>query len=134
MALVPEIESCDAILQAWYPDQAGGTAVADVLFGDFNPCGKLPVTFYRNTDQLPDFEDYSMKGRTYRYMTEKPLFPFGYGLSYTSFSITKGKLNRFSVKAGKGVKFTAQVENTGNREGAEVLQLYVRKVGDTDGR
>lgn len=133
MALVPEIESCDAILQAWYPGQAGGTAVADVLFGDFNPCGKLPVTFYRNTDQLPDFEDYSMKGRTYRYMTEKPLFPFGYGLSYTSFSITKGKLNRFSVKAGMGVKFTALVENTGNREGAEVLQLYVRKVGDTDG-
>ena len=133
MALVPETESCDAILQAWYPGQAGGLAVADVLFGDANPGGKLPVTFYKSTDQLPDFEDYSMKGRTYRFMTEKPLFPFGHGLSYTTFDITKGKLNRTSVKAGQGVTFKAQVKNTGKRDGAEVLQVYIRKVGDTDG-
>lgn len=79
VALVPEMESCDAILQAWYPGQSGGLAVADVLFGDFNPSGKLPVTFYRSTDQLPDFEDYSMKNRTYRYMTEVPLFPLDTG-------------------------------------------------------
>lgn len=133
VALVPELSSCDAILQAWYPGQAGGLAVADVLFGDFNPGGKLPVTFYKNTDQLPDFEDYSMKGRTYRYMKEEPLFPFGYGLSYTTFDISKGKLNKKSVKAGKGVTFKATVKNTGDREGAEVVQVYVRKVGDTDG-
>ena len=75
------------ILQAWYPGQAGGTAVADIIFGDYNPSGKLPVTFYKNTEQLPDFEDYTMKGRTYRYMTEAPLFPFGYGLSYTTFQL-----------------------------------------------
>ena len=133
MALVPELESCDAILQAWYPGQAGGLAVADVLFGDFNPSGKLPVTFYKNTEQLPDFEDYSMKGRTYRYMTDKPLFPFGYGLSYTTFDISKGRLSKSSVEAGEGVKFTAQVKNTGKRDGAEVVQVYIRKVGDTEG-
>jgi beta-glucosidase len=86
IALVPETESCDAILQAWYPGESGGQAVADVLFGDFNPSGKLPVTFYKNMKQLPDFEDYSMKGRTYRFMSD-PLFPFGFGLSYTTFSI-----------------------------------------------
>ncbi|MBN1187111.1 MAG: glycoside hydrolase family 3 C-terminal domain-containing protein, partial [Bacteroidales bacterium] len=87
MGLVPESHSCEAILQAWYPGQAGGTAVTNVLFGDYNPSGRLPVTFYTCVGQLPDFEDYSMNGRTYRYMTEKPLFPFGYGLSYTTFSI-----------------------------------------------
>ena len=86
MALTPETENCDAILQAWYPGQEGGTAVADVLFGDYNPAGRLPVTFYKNMEQLPDFEDYSMQGRTYRYMKEAPLFPFGYGLSYTTFT------------------------------------------------
>ena len=133
MALSPEVESCDAILQAWYPGQAGGQAVADVLFGDYNPSGKLPVTFYKNTEQLPPFEDYSMKGRTYRYMREKPLFPFGYGLSYTTFNISGGKLAQSSVKAGEGVGFTVKVQNTGKRDGAEVVQVYVRKVGDTDG-
>ena len=107
--------------------------MADVLFGDFNPSGKLPVTFYKNTEQLPDFEDYSMKGRTYRYMTDKPLFPFGYGLSYTTFDISKGRLSKSSVEVGEGVKFTAQVKNTGKRDGAEVVQVYIRKVGDTEG-
>ena len=85
IGLVPETESCDAILQAWYGGESGGQAVADVLFGDYNPSGKLPITFYKDTTQLPGFEDYSMKGRTYRYMTADPLFQFGYGLSYTSF-------------------------------------------------
>ena len=107
--------------------------MADVLFGDYNPGGKLPVTFYRNTEQLPDFEDYSMKGRTYRYLTEEPLFPFGYGLSYTTFDISGGRVDRASVPAGKPVTFEAQVRNTGARDGAEVLQVYVRKVADTDG-
>ena len=133
VALVPEMESCDAILQAWYPGQAGGLAVADVLFGDFNPSGKLPVTFYKSTDQLPDFEDYSMKNRTYRYMVEAPLFPFGYGLSYTTFDISKGRLNKKSISAGKDLNFKVNVKNTGKYDGAEVIQVYVRKVDDTEG-
>ena len=133
VALVPEMESCDAILQAWYPGQAGGLAVADVLFGDFNPSGKLPVTFYKNTDQLPDFEDYSMKNRTYRYMTQVPLFPFGYGLSYTTFDISKGRLNKKTISAGQDLNFKVNVKNTGKYDGAEVIQVYVRKVDDAEG-
>lgn len=133
MALTPEMSTCDAILQAWYPGQSGGIAVADVLFGDFNPSGKLPVTFYKNTGQLPDFEDYGMKGRTYRYLTEAPLFPFGYGLSYTKFEISKGRTSRKSVKAGEGMTFKARVKNTGKRDGAEVVQVYVRKMEDING-
>lgn len=133
VALVPETKSCDAILQAWYPGQAGGTAVADVLFGDYNPGGKLPVTFYKNTDQLPDFENYDMKGRTYRYMTEAPLYPFGYGLSYTTFDISKGRLSKNVISTDQSVTFKANVKNTGKREGTEVIQVYVRKVGDKEG-
>lgn len=133
IALVPETKSCDAILQAWYPGQAGGTAVADVLFGDYNPSGKLPVTFYKNTDQLPDFENYDMKGRTYRYMTETPLYPFGYGLSYTTFDISKGRLSKNVISTNQTVTFKANVKNTGKREGTEVVQVYVRKVGDKEG-
>ncbi len=133
VALVPETKSCDAILQAWYPGQAGGMAVADVLFGDYNPGGKLPVTFYKNTDQLPDFENYDMKGRTYRYMTEAPLYPFGYGLSYTTFDISKGRLSKNVISTGQSVTFKANVKNTGKREGTEVIQVYVRKVGDKEG-
>ena len=106
------------------------TSVADVLFGDFNPSGKLPVTFYKSTDQLPDFEDYSMKNRTYRYMVEAPLFPFGYGLSYTTFDISKGRLNKKSISAGKDLNFKVNVKNTGKCDGAEVIQVYVRKVDD----
>jgi len=133
IALVPETESCDAILQAWYPGQAGGTAVADVLFGDYNPGGKLPVTFYKNTEQLPDFEDYSMKGRTYRYMTETPLFPFGYGLSYTTFDISKGQLSKKVISTDQHVTFKVNLKNTGKYDGTEVVQVYVRKVGDKEG-
>ena len=133
IALTPETESCDAIVQAWYPGQSGGLAVADVLFGDFNPCGKLPVTFYRNTEQLPDFDDYSMKGRTYRYMTEAPLFPFGYGLSYTTFDISKGKLDKRSIAPGQSARLTVRVKNTGKRDGTEVVQVYVRKKNDPEG-
>jgi beta-glucosidase len=106
--------------------------VADVLFGDFNPSGKLPVTFYKNMQQLPDFEDYSMKGRTYRYMSD-PLFPFGFGLSYTTFSIGNAKLSKTAIKADETVELVVPVSNTGERDGTEIVQVYVRKVNDVDG-
>ncbi len=132
MGFVPETESCEAILQAWYPGQAGGTAIANVLFGAYNPSGRLPVTFYKNSNQLPDFEDYSMKGRTYRFMSN-PLFPFGFGLSYTNFTIGKAKLNKTTIKNSETVNITIPVANTGKRNGAEVVQVYVRKVDDIEG-
>jgi beta-glucosidase len=133
MGLAPEAEVCDAILQAWYPGQAGGTAVADVLFGDYNPAGRLPVTFYKNVSQLPDFEDYTMKGRTYRYMKESPLFAFGHGLSYTTFSYGKGSLGSKSIKAGDKTTLTFTLANTGKREGDEVVQVYIRNLQDPEG-
>ncbi len=132
IALTPETESCDAILQAWYGGESGGQAVADVLFGDYNPSGKLPVTFYKSSDQLPDFQDYSMKGRTYRYMSDA-LFPFGFGLSYTTFSIGNAQLNKTSVNEGEDVQLTIPVSNTGKRDGTEIVQVYVRKVNDNSG-
>ena len=129
IALLPETETCDAIVQAWYPGQEGGTAVADVLFGDYNPAGKLPVTFYKSSSQLPDYEDYSMKGRTYRYFDDA-LFPFGYGLSYTSFTIDNGQLK--IDKKGNGT-LTVDVKNTGSRDGDEIVQLYIRDLQDKEG-
>jgi len=132
IGLVPETESCDAILQAWYGGESGGQAVADVLFGDYNPSGKLPITFYKSMKQLADFEDYSMKGRTYRYMSD-PLFPFGFGLSYTTFSIGKAKFNNTSIKSNESIKLTIPVMNTGKRNGTEIVQVYVRKINDVDG-
>ena len=128
IALLPETESCDAILQAWYPGQEGGTAVAEVLFGEVNPSGKLPVTFYKSSSQLPDYEDYSMKGRTYRYFND-PLFAFGYGLSYTTFEI--GEVT--SRVDGDAVTITAAVKNTGASKGTETIQLYIRNLQDPDG-
>ena len=125
IGLVPETGSCDAILQVWYPGQEGGTAIADVLFGDVNPSGKLPVTFYRSADQLPEVEDYNMEGHTYRYFRGTPLFEFGYGLSYTSFSIGKPKVKDGYVEV--------KVKNRGKVDGTEVVQLYVRKPSDTTG-
>ena len=127
VALEPETSSCDAILQAWYGGEQGGTAVAEILFGDVNPSGKLPVTFYKNTQQLPDFEEYKMAGRTYRYMKEQPLFSFGYGLSYTTFEFGTPKYN-----AKKGV-VTVEVTNTGKRDGDEVVQVYIKRIDDTEG-
>lgn len=129
IALQPETETCDAIVQAWYPGQEGGTAVADVLFGDVNPSGKLPVTFYKNSNQLPDYEDYSMKGRTYRYFSDA-LYPFGYGLSYTTFKMDNEKLTAAADGTGS---LSVDVTNTGSREGTEVVQLYVRDKADTEG-
>ncbi len=133
IAMVPETENCEAILQAWYPGQAGGTAVADVIFGHYNPAGRLPVTFYKSINQLPDFEDYNMKGRTYRYMTEEPLFPFGYGLSYTTFSYGKARISKTRIKSGKEIRFYIPVTNTGKMDGDEVVQVYLRNVNDKTG-
>jgi beta-glucosidase len=132
IALTPETESCDAILQAWYAGESGGQAVADVLFGDYNPAGKLPITFYKSSDQLKDFEDYSMKGRTYRFMNDA-LFPFGYGLSYTKFAIGNTKFSKTNIQANESIDLTISVTNIGKRDGVEIVQVYVRKVNDTDG-
>jgi beta-glucosidase len=118
----------DALLNAWYGGQAGGTAVADVLFGDYNPAGRLPVTFYKSTAQLPGFEDYSMQNRTYRFMTEKPLYPFGFGLSYTSFSYSKPIISSTKIACGGSVKLQVNLKNMGKKDGDEVIQVYVRKL------
>jgi len=133
IALEPETENCEAVLQAWYPGQSGGKAVADVLFGDYNPAGRLPVTFYRNTAQLPDFENYDMEGRTYRYLKDKPLFPFGYGLSYTHFEYGKIRTERSEIKAGEPVVFKIPVTNVGQTDGEEVIQVYLKKDDDIHG-
>lgn len=125
IALTDEQQSCDAILQAWYPGEQGGTAVAEALFGDINPSGKLPVTFYKSVADLPDFEDYSMKNRTYRYFKGEPLYPFGHGLSYTTFSIGKAKW--------KDGTLTFTVKNTGKYDGTETVQLYMRALDDKEG-
>lgn len=125
VGLVPETGNCEAILQAWYPGQMGGTAIADVLFGDVNPSGKLPLTFYRSVDQLPDFEDYDMAGHTYRYFTGDPLYEFGYGLSYTTFEYGRAKIRKDRI--------IIPVKNTGTVEGTEVVQLYLRKPDDAQG-
>ena len=125
MGLVPEQQSTDAILQVWYGGQAGGQAVAEVLFGRINPSGRLPITFYRNVDQLPDFEDYNMEGHTYRFFRGEPLYPFGYGLSYSKFVYGKP---RFADG-----KLTLSVSNKSKRDGEETVLVYLNKVGDTDG-
>ena len=152
VALAPEMETCDAILQAWYAGEQGGHALADVLFGDYNPSGKLAVTFYRDDSQLPPFDDYSMKNRTYRYFRGKPLFPFGYGLSYTTFEYGTPKVQQFPAPEGDGplsskqfpapqgeglgvgsVSISLSVKNTGHRDGTEIVQVYMRRPADTDG-
>ena len=120
----------DALLQAWYAGQGGAKALAEVLFGDYNPGGKLPVTFYRSNDDLPDFLDYSMKNRTYRYFTGKPQYAFGYGLSYTSFTVGKGKLSSTSMRKDGKVTLAVPVKNTGKREGTETIQVYVKALDD----
>ena len=114
-----------AIVELWYPGQAGGTALADVLFGDYNPAGRLPVTFYKSENQLPPFDDYNMKGRTYRYFEGEPLYPFGYGLSYTTFSYRNLTAPAESQKGGK-INVSVEVENSGKRQGDEVVQLYLK--------
>lgn len=132
VGLEPESKICDAILQAWYPGQAGGTAIADVLLGEYNPSGKLPVTFYKHTDQLPDFQDYSMKGRTYRYMTETPLYCSGHGLSYTKFEYGTASLSNNTMSKGKEITLTVPVRNTGETNGEEVVQVYLSRPDDKE--
>src|SRR5258708_36027343 len=117
-----------ALVEAWYPGQAGGTAIVDVLFGDYNPAGRLPVTFYQSADQLPAFDDYSMKGRTYRYFQGVPLFEFGYGLSYTTFAYSRLDCPEQARPNHDGA-VSVEVRNTGKVAGEEVVQLYVKNAG-----
>ena len=118
-------EHANAILDAWYPGEEGGAAVAQTLSGRNNPAGRLPVTFYKGVDQLPPFDDYSMKGRTYRYFDGTPLYPFGYGLSYTKFTYSDLTLPHQPVKAGDPFTADVTVTNTGKPAGDEVAQLYL---------
>ncbi|MCL6615252.1 MAG: glycoside hydrolase family 3 C-terminal domain-containing protein, partial [Firmicutes bacterium] len=118
-------ENVPAIIEAWYPGEEGGTALADVLFGDYSPAGRLPVTFVRSVDDLPPFTDYAMKGRTYRYMEKEPLFPFGYGLSYTTFHYNHLKLSAERIEAGESLTVAVSVKNVGAMAGDEVVQLYL---------
>jgi beta-glucosidase len=128
IAMPWENDNLNAILQAWYPGEQGGRAVAGVLFGDANPAGRLPVTFYRSTGDLPAFEDYSMSNRTYRYFNGTPLFAFGHGLSYTKFDYSDAQLNTANSDADGTVKISFTVKNSGAREGDEVAQVYFRHV------
>ncbi len=125
MGLVPEASTCEAVLQAWYPGQMGGKAIVDALYGVYSPSGKLPLTFYKSVDQLPDFHDYSMKDRTYRYFTGEPLYPFGYGLGYTRFKIGRPKVRKGFVEV--------KVTNKGGMDADEVVQLYLRRPDDKEG-
>ena len=120
----------DALIQAWYAGQGGAKALAEVIFGDYNPGGKLPVTFYRSNNDLPDFLDYSMKNRTYRYFTGEPQYAFGYGLSYTTFNVGDAKISAKSMKKNGKVTLTVPVTNTGKREGTETVQVYVKALDD----
>jgi beta-glucosidase len=120
-------ENIPAILDVWYPGEEGGNALADVLFGDYNPAGRLPVTFYKSVSDLPAFEDYSMKGRTYRYFTGEPLYPFGYGLSYTSFSYLYVDLAKKSAYPGDTILINVKLKNTGDFDGDEVVQVYSKR-------
>lgn len=129
VAIPWENENIPAIINAWYGGQSGGTAVADVLFGDYNPAGRLPVTFYKSDKDLPDFSDYSMKGRTYRYFNGEALYPFGYGLSYSRFTYTMTSAPK-SIAKGKNLTVTFRLTNTGKRDGEEVAQLYISHSGD----
>ncbi len=124
-------ENIPAIIEAWYPGEEGGTALAGVLFGDYNPAGRLPVTFVKSLDQLPPFTDYSMKGRTYRYMEEEPLYPFGYGLSYTTFAYSDLTVShrKLATTDQKELGVSVTVTNTGKRAGEEVVQLYLSAPG-----
>lgn len=141
MGLAPEVSSCDAILQAWYPGQAGGQAVCDVLFGDYNPAGRLPITFYKDVNELPDYHDYNLKGHTYRYYKGTPVFAFGEGLSYSTFQYGDAKLTLQSNKdsaipafsVSDKVSLIVPVTNTSTIDGEEVVQVYLRKDSDSEG-
>ncbi|MBU3112521.1 glycoside hydrolase family 3 C-terminal domain-containing protein [Clostridium lacusfryxellense] len=121
-------ENVPAIIQAWYSGAEGGKAIASLLFGDYSPSGKLPVTFYKTTEELPDFNDYSMKNRTYRYMKDEALYPFGYGLSYTKFEYSNLIASKFELKSGETAEFKIIVKNVGKYESEETVQLYLKDV------
>lgn len=125
-----EKDNIPAILEAWYPGQAGGKAIADILFGDYNPSGRLPLTFYKNVDQIPAFDDYDMAGKTYKYFKGEPLYEFGYGLSYTKFEYGLKNIPS-SMKAGENIPVKVEVKNTGNMDGEDVVQLYVSFPGNS---
>lgn len=133
IALTDEIEVCSAILQAWYPGQEGGNAVAKTIFGEYNPAGRLPVTFYKNSNQLLDFEDYSMRGKTYRYFEGEVLFPFGYGLSYSDFEYKYVKFNSNVIKDDENFKLAVTILNNSEYDGEEVVQLYIKRKDDIEG-
>lgn len=124
-------EHVPAIVQAWYPGEEGGNAIADVIFGNYNPSGRLPVTFYKTLEELPPNWDYSMKGRTYRYMENDALYPFGFGLSYTNFRYNKLLLNKASLNTGEELQVEIEVENIGKQPGQEVIQLYLSDIDAT---
>lgn len=130
LAIGWEEEHLSAILQGWYPGAQGGRAIASILFGEHSPEGKLPVTFYRTTEELPAFTDYSMKGRTYRYMKQEALFPFGFGLSYTNFEIKKAYIDTDVISPDGEIKCTVDIANTGAMKGAETIQIYIKVLQD----
>lgn len=132
MNLAEVHEIADAVLLVWYPGEEGGNAVADVIFGKVSPSGRLPITFPKSLSQLPAYEDYSMKGRTYRYMTEEPMYPFGYGLSYTNFEYSNLKLSKDAVGENESLKVEVTVKNTGTRASDEVVQLYLTQQNQKD--
>lgn len=141
LGLAQDEKNYDALVNAWYGGQAGGTAVADVLAGDYNPSGKLPITFYTNLEQLDNslsktskhqgFENYDMQGRTYRYMTEKPLYPFGHGLSYSKFMYGNAKLSKNTISISENVTITIPVTNISDKDGEEVVQVYIKRNNDS---
>ena len=125
-------ENVPAIIQAWYPGAEGGKAIASLIFGEYSPSGRLPVTFYRTTEELPDFRDYSMENRTYKYMKNPALYPFGYGLSYTKFEYSNLTLSKDKVNVGEGIECSVKVKNTGSFKADEIVQLYVKEVDNPE--
>lgn len=119
-------EKANAIINCWYPGAQGGKALASILFGEFSPCGKLPITFYKTSEELPDFEDYSMENRTYKFMKNEALYPFGYGLSYSKFEYSDIKLGKNKIIAGESLECSITVKNTGDMDAYEVVQLYLK--------
>ena len=118
-------ELADAVLLVWYPGEEGGNAVADVIFGEVSPSGRLPITFPKSLNDLPPYEDYSMEGRTYKYMDAEPMYPFGFGLSYTDFSYSDIKISNDRIRKGKSLNASITVTNSGETKAEEVVQLYV---------
>jgi beta-glucosidase len=127
LAINWEKENIPAIVQLWYPGQEGGTALADVLFGDYNPAGRLPITFYKSVDQLPPFEDYTMNGRTYRYFKGEPLYSFGYGLTYTKFKYSNLNMPD-EIQSNESITISVEIRNAGMTAGDEVVQLYLKNL------